>query len=109
MSRARVDQTGPSAPSSALGVYYDRLSLWTWLARPFGYGGGSAQLTLHRLLSDPRAGGRPTATRVHDVIADALPSLDRPDHSRRAAAASAARCSISLPTVGRFGCRPDAE
>ena len=48
------------------------------LARPFGYGGGSAQLTVHRLLSDPRAGGRPTATRVHDVIADALPSLHRP-------------------------------
>jgi len=48
------------------------------LARPFGYGGGSQQLTVHRLLSDPRAQGRPTATRVHDLIVESLPRLERP-------------------------------
>jgi cyclopropane fatty-acyl-phospholipid synthase-like methyltransferase len=61
-----------------LGPYYDRLRTWTWFARPLGYGGGSAQLTVHRLLSDPQAGGRPTATRVHDLIAASIPKLERP-------------------------------
>jgi SAM-dependent methyltransferase len=61
-----------------LGTYYDRLGMWTMLARPFGYGGGSAQLTVHRMLADPRAAGGPTVSRVHDVIAEALPPLTAP-------------------------------
>jgi len=52
--------------------YYDHLSRWTSVARWFGYGGGRTTQTVHRLLIDPRAGGRPTPTRVHDIIADAL-------------------------------------
>ena len=30
-------------------------------------------LTVHRALADPRAGGRPTFTRLHDVILERLP------------------------------------
>ncbi len=63
---------------SGIGNYYDRLSVWTSLARPFGYGGGSEQLTVHRMLADPRAGGRATATRVHDLIVESLPRLEHP-------------------------------
>lgn len=66
------------ASSPDIGGYYDRLGLWTRLARPFGYGGGAQELTVHRLLADPRAGGRPTSTRVHDLIVELLPRLDRP-------------------------------
>ena len=61
-----------------LAAYYDRLSLWTAVARAFGYGGGRGTLTVHRALADPRADGRPTATRVHDLLADALPPLTEP-------------------------------
>lgn len=53
--------------------YYDDLSRWTALARAFGYGGGRRELTVHRTLADPRAGGRPTVTRLHDVLAEELP------------------------------------
>jgi SAM-dependent methyltransferase len=43
----------------ATGAYYDSLSRWTgWLTA----------------LADPRTGGRPTFTRLHDVLASALPS-----------------------------------
>ncbi len=55
------------------GVYYDRLSGWTAIARVLGYGGGRHALTVHRALADPRAGGRPTPTRTHDLLLDALP------------------------------------
>jgi len=61
-----------------LAAYYDRLSLWTTIARVFGYGGGRDALTVHRALADPRADGRPTPTRVHDLLADALPPLGTP-------------------------------
>ncbi|MEQ1758929.1 MAG: class I SAM-dependent methyltransferase [Vicinamibacterales bacterium] len=67
-----------SQAQTDLGTYYDRLGLWTTLMRPFGYGGGSAQLTVHRLLADPLAGGRPTATRLHDLIVSRLPVHERP-------------------------------
>ncbi|HUQ52231.1 MAG TPA: methyltransferase domain-containing protein [Gammaproteobacteria bacterium] len=58
----------------ATGVYYDRLSRWTARVSGLGYGGGRETLTAHRALADPRASGRPTFTRLHDVLADALPS-----------------------------------
>ena len=57
------------------GAYYDRLSRWTALARLLGYGGGRGRLTVHRALADPRAGGRPTVTRLHDVLLETLPPL----------------------------------
>jgi SAM-dependent methyltransferase len=62
------------APGAALGGYYDRLALWTAAAHRFGYGGGHDALTVHRALADPRAGGRPTVTRLHDVLLAALSS-----------------------------------
>jgi SAM-dependent methyltransferase len=60
--------------SGALGGYYDRLARWTAAARYWGYGGGHESLTVHRMLADPRAGGRPTVTRLHDVLLAALPA-----------------------------------
>jgi SAM-dependent methyltransferase len=60
---------------AALGAYYDRLAHWTASARYLGYGGGRDALTVHRALADPRAGGRPTVTRLHDVLLAALPAL----------------------------------
>jgi SAM-dependent methyltransferase len=57
---------------AALSGYYDRLAKWTASARRFGYGGGHDQLTVHRALADPRAGGRPTVTRLHDLLLAAL-------------------------------------
>jgi SAM-dependent methyltransferase len=59
---------------AALGGYYDRLARWTASAHTFGYGGGHDKLAVHRALADPRAGGRPTVTRLHDVLLAALPS-----------------------------------
>ena len=38
-----------------------------------GYGGGRRNLTVHRALADPRAGGHPATTRIHDLLVDALP------------------------------------
>jgi SAM-dependent methyltransferase len=61
--------------ASDTGRYYDRLSRWTAVARAFGYGGGRSRLTVHRALADPRAGGRPTVTRLHDVLLETLPPL----------------------------------
>jgi SAM-dependent methyltransferase len=72
------DPSNPSETSASLGNYYDALSRWTSLARPFGYGGGVEDFTVHRRLADPRLGGRPTTTRVHDVIAESLPLLSHP-------------------------------
>lgn len=59
-------------------AYYDYLSIWTTVARWFGYGGGHADGTVHRLLADPAANGHPTATRLHDLLAEALPPPGRP-------------------------------
>ena len=57
----------------ATGAYYDALAAWTAVARRLGYGGGRGELTVHRALADPAAGGRPTVTRIHDLLANALP------------------------------------
>jgi SAM-dependent methyltransferase len=57
-----------------LGGYYDRLACWTAFAQTFGYGGGHAELAVHRALADPRAGGRHTVTRLHDVLLATLPA-----------------------------------
>jgi SAM-dependent methyltransferase len=59
---------------AALGGYYDRLARWTAAAHTLGYGGGHDKLVVHRALADPRAAGRPTVTRLHDVLVAALPS-----------------------------------
>jgi SAM-dependent methyltransferase len=75
-----VDGEGPpyagaaGARGAELGDYYDRLSRWTASAHRLGYGGGHDKLTVHRALADPRAGGRPTVTRLHDVLLAALPA-----------------------------------
>lgn len=49
------------------------MSRWTALAHAFGYGGGRRELTVHRALADPRVGGQPTVTRLHDLLAEAVP------------------------------------
>jgi SAM-dependent methyltransferase len=68
----------PTSRGPALAAYYDRLALWTAVARVAGYGGGRGTLTVHRALADPLTGGRPTTTRLHDVLAAALPPLTEP-------------------------------
>ncbi len=62
---------------TGLARYYDRLSSWNGVARFIGRGGGREHFTVHRALADPRADGRPTATRLHDVLREFLPT-DRP-------------------------------
>lgn len=57
---------------SGTAAYYDRLSRWTSVARAAGYGGGRDALTVHRCLADPRSDGRPTPTRLHDILLEAL-------------------------------------
>ena len=69
-----LDDAARAGSGAALGGYYDRLAQWTASARRFGYGGGHDQLTVHRALADPRAGGRATVTRLHDVLLGALPA-----------------------------------
>lgn len=59
---------------SGTAAYYDRLSRWTSAARAAGYGGGRGALTVHRFLADPRFDGRPTPTRLHDVLLETLPA-----------------------------------
>jgi SAM-dependent methyltransferase len=54
--------------SGQVGDYYDRLGHWNRWARAIGFGGGGAALTVHRALADPRAGGQPTYTRLHDLL-----------------------------------------
>ena len=76
----------PTSRGPALAAYYDRLALWTAVARVAGYGGGRGTLTVHRALADPLTGGRPTTTRLHDVLAAALPPL--PPARRRATVSS---------------------
>lgn len=60
------------------GTYYDRLSRWTAVARLLGYGGGRDTLTVHRSLADPTIGGKPTPTRLHDLLVESLPPLQSP-------------------------------
>jgi SAM-dependent methyltransferase len=48
------------------------------VARAIGYGGGAESLTVHRALSDPRANGRTTFTRLHDLLIEHLPSRREP-------------------------------
>lgn len=55
-------------------VYYDRLERWTAIARVVGFGGGRNAYTVHRALADPRAQGRTTRTRIHDLLVEALPA-----------------------------------
>jgi SAM-dependent methyltransferase len=71
---AAHDAAAARMRDAATGVYYDRLSRWTARLAAFGYGGGRRTLTAHRALADPHAAGRPTFTRLHDVLAAALPS-----------------------------------
>jgi SAM-dependent methyltransferase len=63
---------------SGVAAYYDRLTRWNDLARAIGYGGGRAALTVHRGLADPLAEGRPTTSRLHDVIAAELGEVRSP-------------------------------
>jgi SAM-dependent methyltransferase len=63
---------------SGVGAYYDRLGRWNRVARLIGHDGGSGALTVHRALADPHAGGRPTFTRLHDVLLEHLPPLKAP-------------------------------
>jgi SAM-dependent methyltransferase len=63
---------------SGSAAYYDRLTRWNALARVFGYGGGISTLTVHRALADPRADGRATPTRLHDLLFEHLPAMRAP-------------------------------
>ncbi|MBS1818257.1 MAG: methyltransferase domain-containing protein [Acidobacteria bacterium] len=63
---------------SDVATYYDRLGRWNRLARAIGYGGGSPTLTVHRALVDPAAAGRPTYTRLHDILDAQLPPTHEP-------------------------------
>ena len=58
--------------------YYDRLTRWNAVARAIGCGGGSDGLTVHRALADPRAQGRATTSRLHDVLIERLPAMVNP-------------------------------
>ena len=69
-----LDDAASASSRAALGGYYDRLAQSTAAARRFGYGGGHDKLTVHRALADPRAGGRATVTRLHDILLGALPA-----------------------------------
>jgi tocopherol O-methyltransferase len=60
--------------TAGVGTYYDRLGRWTRVARLFGYGGGRETFTVHRALADPSRGGRPTYTRLHDLVLNHIPS-----------------------------------
>jgi SAM-dependent methyltransferase len=64
--------------STRVAAYYERLGRWNRVARAVGYGGGSSTLTVHRALADPKAGGRATFTRLHDVLLEQLPTLAHP-------------------------------
>lgn len=64
--------------SSGVAGYYDRLGRWNRFARAVGYGGGSTSHTVHRALADPATGGAATFTRLHQILLEQLPGLDRP-------------------------------
>ena len=85
--------------TGALPAYYDRLGRWNRLAQAFGYGGGRSTLTVHRALADPAAGGAPTFTRLHDVIAEHLP----PPPHRRLLDAGCGVGGTMIAFVERFG------
>jgi SAM-dependent methyltransferase len=63
---------------TGLATYYDRLGRWNRVAHAIGHGGGSSSFTVHRALADPRADGRATFTRLHDILVEELPSLRAP-------------------------------
>jgi SAM-dependent methyltransferase len=74
VSKAEARPVGAArASGAATAAYYDGLERWTAIARMFRYGGGRGELTVHRALADPRAGGRPTTTRLHDLLLELLP------------------------------------
>lgn len=60
--------------ASPLARYYDGLARWSRWAGLVGHDGGRQALTVHRALADPRAGGRPTTRRVHDIVRAQLPA-----------------------------------
>ena len=64
--------------TGSLATYYDRLGRWNRAARAFGFGGGTSTMTVHRALADPRARGRATYTRLHDVLMEQLPAFEAP-------------------------------
>ena len=64
--------------TGSLATYYDRLGRWNRAAGAFGLGGGSSTMTVHRALADPRAQGRATYTRLHDVLLEQLAALASP-------------------------------
>jgi SAM-dependent methyltransferase len=61
-----------------LDAYYRRLGSWNRVAAVVGYGGGHSTLTVHRALADPAADGRPTFTRLHDLLIEQLPPVAAP-------------------------------
>lgn len=63
---------------SGVATYYERLGRWNRLARVIGFGGGSGTMTVHRALADPRADGRVTFTRLHDVLLEQVGILAGP-------------------------------
>lgn len=63
---------------SGVATYYERLGRWNRAAHAIGYGGGSSTMTVHRALVDPRAGGRVTFTRLHDVVLEQVGVLPSP-------------------------------
>jgi SAM-dependent methyltransferase len=65
----------PAAADHPIGAYYDRLTRWTRATRFFG---PRRAASVHRALTDPRASGRPTTGRLHDVILEHLPPLTSP-------------------------------
>ena len=64
--------------STEIATYYERLGRWNRVGQAMGYGGGSASLTVHRALADPRANGRATFTRLHDLVVEHLPPMREP-------------------------------
>jgi SAM-dependent methyltransferase len=67
-----------SLEGERLRSYYEALGRWTTVSRHFGYGGGREHLTIHRALADPAAGGRPTPTRLHDIVLEAIGPIRGP-------------------------------
>jgi SAM-dependent methyltransferase len=84
--------------TGGLATYYDRLGRWNRVARGFGYGGGRSTLTVHRALADPAAGGRPTFTRLHDVIFEQLAGAE----PRRVLDAGCGLGGTMIACAGRF-------
>ena len=64
--------------TDGIGTYYERLGRWNSMARLLGYGGGRGMLTVHRALADPRAGGRATRTRLHDLLRQHVEPMTAP-------------------------------